>query len=216
MAGRRTDTCSGLTRVEVLVIIGAVALLIACLLPALARARVKVQRIRCVCNQKQIGLSFKIWAGDHFDKYPMQVVATNNGTIDWVASGEAWPHFQVLSNELNTPRVLVCPADKRRKFADNFVQFGNTNLSYFVGVDATEENPQTLLAGDGNLEIDGQPVPSGLLNLWSNAPVGWTEKQHHRCGNVAMGDGSTQQYSNPKLREQLVYSGVATNRLAMP
>ena len=76
-----------LTRMEVLVIIAAIVLLALCLMPALARARAKAQRIGCVCNLKQIGLSFKIWAGDHQGNYPMQAVATNGGTMELVAGG---------------------------------------------------------------------------------------------------------------------------------
>lgn len=213
---RPMEKRSALTRVEVLVMVGALVLLGLCLMPALARARAKAQRIGCNCNQKQIGLSFKIWAGDHQDDYPMQVVATNGGTMELVAGGFVFPHFAVLSNELNTPRVLVCPADKTRTWATNFDKLGNANVSYFIGLDACETNPQMFLAGDSNLEIDGKPVSSGILNLWTNSAVGWTADRHQRCGNIAMGDGSTMQFSNAKLREALANTGVATNRLAIP
>jgi hypothetical protein len=213
---QRTNRGSALTRVDVLVITGVFLLLGLCLRPALARAKAKAQRISCICNHKQIGLSFKIWAGDYLDKYPMQVALTNGGTMELVAGGLAFPHFQVLSNELCTPRVLVCPADKTRTWATNFVHFSNANISYFLGLEVDQTNPQMLLVGDDNLEIEGRPVPSGILNLWTNAAIGWTHERHVRAGNVALGDGSTQQYSNPKLREQLANTGVATNRLAIP
>jgi len=213
---RPTYRRGALTRVEVLVIIGALLLLGVCLLPALAKARAKAQRISCVSNLKQIGLSFKIWAGDHHDNYPMQVAATNGGTMELVAGGFVFPHFAVLSNELNTPYVLVCPADKTRIRATNFDKLSNANISYFLGLDAGETNPQMLLAGDSNLEIDGQPVPSGILNLWTNAAVGWTAERHVRRGNVALADGSVQQFTHAKLREGLVNTGIATNRLLIP
>jgi len=216
MKTRAIDRCSALTRVDVLVIIGALALLGLCLMPALARAKAKAQRISCVSNLKQIGLSFKIWSGDHQGNYPMQVVATNGGTMELVAGGLVVPHFQVLSNELNTPYVLVCPADETRIRATNFDKLSNANISYFIGLDADETNPQVLLAGDSNLEIDGQPVPSGILNLWTNSAVGWTAERHVRRGNVALADGSVQQFTHAKLREALVNTGIATNRLLIP
>jgi competence protein ComGC len=213
---RLMEKRGALTRVEVLVIIAAVVLLALCLMPALARAKAKAGRICCNCNLKQIGMSFKIWAGDHQDNYPMQAVATNGGTMELVAAGLVFPHFAVLSNELCTPYVLVCPADKSRTRATNFDNLSNANVSYFLGLDAGETNPQMFLAGDSNLEIDGQPVPSGILNLWTNSAVGWTAERHIRCGNIALADGSTQQFSNAKLREALANTGMATNRLAIP
>ena len=42
-------------------------------LPALAAAKRKAQRINCVNNLKQVGLAFRIWEGDNNDKYPMAV-----------------------------------------------------------------------------------------------------------------------------------------------
>ena len=73
-----------------------------------------------------------------------------------------------------------------------------------------------LLSGDSNLEVDGKPVASGILNLGANNEVGWTAARHKRCGNVALADGSVQQHSNPSLQEALKETGTATNRLAMP
>jgi len=210
-----TDDRRALTLVDVLVIMATLALLAMCLLPALAKTRAKSGRINCVCNLKQIGLSFRIWAGDHMDRYPMNVAATNSGTMERVASGLVFPHFQVLSNELNTPKVLVCPADTRHS-VNSWASLSNSNISYFLSLDADETQPQMFLSGDSNLEVDGKPVGPGLLNLWTNSALGWTADRHNRQGNICLADGSVQQLSNAKLREQLAVTGVATNRLAIP
>jgi prepilin-type N-terminal cleavage/methylation domain-containing protein len=53
---------TGFTFIELLVVI---AILAGLLLPALARAKAKAQRITCVSNPKQTGLAFAMWAGDH-------------------------------------------------------------------------------------------------------------------------------------------------------
>jgi hypothetical protein len=210
-------SAAALTLVEVLVVIAAIGLLVLTLLPRmLPRACCKAQRISCVNNLKQVGLAFKLWAGDNADRFPMRVSVTNGGTMEWVASGTVWPHFQVISNELNTPKVINCPADAVRFAATNWTALDNSNINYFVGVDTQESKPTMLLAGDDNLEIRGKQVVSGLLNLWTNSAVVWTAERHNRCGNVAMGDGSTMQIDNVKLREALANTGVATNRLAIP
>ncbi len=135
--------------------------------------------------------------------------------MEWVTSGSVWPHFQVMSKELNNPNVLICPADNRKP-ATNWTTLTGSNISYFVCLDADETQPQMWLSGDSNLELDGKPVSSGTLNLWTNSNVGWTAARHIRQGYVALGDGSVQQYSSSKLREALAVTGVATNRLAIP
>jgi prepilin-type processing-associated H-X9-DG protein len=211
-----TDNRCALTRVEVLVVVASLALLALCLLPGLVLAKAKAKRIHCISNLKQIGMSFRVWASDNHGQNPMRVAATNGGTMNWVASGEVWPYFQILSNELNTPYILVCPADRRRTMASSFDKLNNSNISYFLSLDADETQPQMFLSGDSNLEVDGKPVGPGLLNLWTNRTLGWTVDRHVRQGNIALADGSVQQLNSAKLREQLAVTGVATNRLAMP
>ncbi len=207
-----------LTWVEVLVVLAVLALVALVLVPpALARARAKAWRIYCISNLKQIGLSFRIWAGDNTNLYPMQVTGIFGGTKEHEATADVFRYFQVLSNELATPAVLVCPADRsRRRSPDFHTNFSNANISYFLGLDATEDHPDGWLAGDSNLEVAGQPVQPGLLHLWTNSPAGWTAERHGRSGNLALADGSVQQLTNAKVREMLSRTGMATNRLAIP
>ena len=149
------------------------------------------------------------------------------GTKEFVGGPDVFPHFLAMTNELNTPRILFCPDDKdpRRRSATTFgaatreqeVKFqSNTNLSYFVGVDAQEINPNMFLVGDDHLSIKDVPVSPGLLSLWSNSPVAWRKGRHPHGGNIGLTDGSVQQTNTPGLRQLLLQTGVATNRLAMP
>jgi len=199
----------GFTLVALLVIVAVVAILAAMLLPALASAKRKAQRINCVNNLKQCGLAFRIWSVDNHDQYPM--AAFDFGTQELVAR-----YFKTLSNELNTPKILICPADTRVA-ALNFARLKNQNVSYFIGLDADEAEPQRFLDGDRN--IVGAAAPeNGMLKLVPGGPAGWTAAIHNNLGNVGLANGSVQQFSNSGLREALKNSGDPTNtwRLALP
>ena len=212
----RKSQAIAFTFIEMLVVIGVIGLLAALLLPAIAKAKARAQRISCVCNLKQIGLSYRQWALDHTNAYPMALSTNFGGTLEHVATGEVWPHFQVMSNELNTPVVLVCPSDRGRFRVKHFgSNLSNSNLSYFVGLDADDATPQMFLAGDRNL-VGGTMLPNRILLLTTNDAVRWSQKMHINQGNVAMADGSVQGFGNSHLRMALANTGVATNRLAMP
>lgn len=60
----------GFTLIELLVVITIISLLIAILLPALAAARSAARNIQCMSNQRQIGIGFGVWLGDHNQMYP--------------------------------------------------------------------------------------------------------------------------------------------------
>ena len=124
-------TCDsrGFTLTELLVVICLIAMVAALLLPALAAAKRKHATIGCANNLKQIGLAFRIWEGDNGDKFQMQYAATNEALMKLVSDGNAYILWQTRSNELITPRILVCPEDKQRSEAYSFTQnFSDANI----------------------------------------------------------------------------------------
>ncbi len=206
----------GFTWVELLVVIGVLALVAALLLPALAAAKHKHARIGCVNNLKQFGIAFRLWEGDHGDKYPMQFARTNNETMKLVTSGNTYLLWQTMSNELSTPKILHCPEDKQRTNAVSFSQgFSDANISYFFSLDTVEAYPNMILDGDDNLAVDGVRVKPGILNLWTNATVAWTKERHRFNGNIGLADGSVAQTTSAGLISAVVSitNGVPTNNV---
>ena len=206
----------GFTKIELLVVIVVLAIIVAMILPALLASRRHASHISCAGVLKQIGLSFKVWALDHDGKYPMQTSITNGGTMELIASGNAFVHFQIMSNELTTTKILVCPNDGARIRADSWENLNNQNVSYFVGVDATHNNPTTILAGDRNLTLNDTPVNPGLVSFTPGSVAGWTKQIHNKQGNIVLSDGSVQQWNSARLDEAMKHTGMATNRLAIP
>ena len=177
------------TLIELLVVIAIIAILAALLLPALAAAKRKAQRINCVSNLKQDGIAFRLWEGDNGDRYPMAVSTVYNGAKERIySSGNNCPAgygltnvFTVMSNELSTPKILFCPSDNSRQYMTNFAGlvfpsiYINNYISYFVCGDAAETYPQMIMLGDRNVGSTtalsstlGQNVPATKTNTVAN------------------------------------------------
>jgi prepilin-type N-terminal cleavage/methylation domain-containing protein/prepilin-type processing-associated H-X9-DG protein len=227
------------TLIELLVVIAIIAILAAMLLPVLAAAKRRAQRINCVSNLKQVNLSFRIWEGDNNNNYPMAVSTSIGGAEESVQSNihTTYPVsgmtnvFCVMSNELSTPRILICPSDvSHNQAATNFAELGaspsggtpgnGTNgISYFICGDANEAYPQMIMTGDRNIGTTGTPPASAINITMSTASTAilnnnaskwaWSANDLHlKVGNIGFADGSVAEESASGLENALA---LATN-----
>jgi prepilin-type processing-associated H-X9-DG protein len=202
---------------ETLVVVIVLFFLVIFLLPRIIQMHSKNGRIYCLMNLKHIGDAFLVWAGDHEGKFPMQIPVASGGAMEFVMTDNVAACFIVMSNQLSSPRLLICPTDYRHTAATNFQNdFNNSHISYFVALDAGPNYLQRFLAGDDNFATNDTRVKPGILEVTTNTPVVWIRSRHPYGGNLSYADGHAQETLNSDLPAVLQQTGLATNRLAIP
>lgn len=202
---------AGFSVLELLLVIAVVVLLVFFLaVPAGKSESGKRARIACVQNLKNLGLGARIFSSSKGAGLPGESFAGVTNGVDAVR------YFRLFGTELSSPEMLHCPADKMRQPATSFQTLSTAGISYFGSITASESNPADFLIGDRNLQIAGVDISAGVVPLSSNRVVTWSNEMHGSVGNMAMADGSVQQFTTERLQQAVTGMGGATNLLIFP
>ncbi|MDB6126046.1 MAG: N-terminal cleavage protein [Pedosphaera sp.] len=202
------------TVLELMVVVLISVILVGLFMPT-GHVKAKAIRIQCFNNLKQDGIAFLIWSSDNGDKFPMQVSTNLGGVKEFAGGDDVFRTFQVMSNELSNPKMVICPADERTSATNWTSDFNNSRVSYFVGLDANASLTNSFLSGDRNLK-NGEMAQNGIVEFTKNQPAKWAKDIHDRSGNIAFGDGHVKRFSSTEVKNALRLTGMTTNRLAMP
>ena len=122
----KAKTQKGFTLIELLVVIAIIGILASMLLPALAKAKTRANRIKCVSNIKQVGSAYKAFANDNNDRYPWLLTDAQQQATGF-GKGAVYETSTLFANrsikaELQTPMILLSPCDPERFAANEIVQ----------------------------------------------------------------------------------------------
>jgi prepilin-type N-terminal cleavage/methylation domain-containing protein/prepilin-type processing-associated H-X9-DG protein len=178
---KRSQRKAGFTLVELLVVIGIIALLISILLPSLNRARETANRVKCASNLRQIGQAILLYSNDNRGAYPRTVAKT--GTIKTQANMAATWGTGVQGSD---PFIGAASATTGRPFEND------VTAAMFLLLRTQDITSEVFTCPSSNSEKDlfggGTNAPINRSNFTNSRNLSYSY-QHPYPGTDAIGAG---------------------------
>jgi prepilin-type N-terminal cleavage/methylation domain-containing protein/prepilin-type processing-associated H-X9-DG protein len=142
-------TLTAFTLIELLVVIAIIAILAAMLLPALSQAKERARRIQCISNEKQLALTWVMYAGDNNDHLVANgQTPTRGGDPNlkmWVQGSYAYPdtnsaliyssEYALFASYVSASAIYHCPSDAPSVTLNGITafKFRSYSLNVFMG-----------------------------------------------------------------------------------
>ena len=206
----------GFTLVELLVVIGIIALLVSILLPALNKAREDAKRVRCLSNQRQLVMAYQMYYTENKGRLTSSNTpafappdslhwwswAAAGNSLDCLSNGKLWPYVKAYE-------VYKCPNDR--------VMYTHT---YSINGHLAGEGPNPIYTQGAiqkayatfvfieELDPRGYEINSFMVNRYPGNS--WTDvpsNMHINAGIISFADGHAQiwpfsdprTYTNPQI-----------------
>lgn len=151
----------------------------------------KTAQRSCLNNLKILSIEFLRYSYDHHRKYPFQISTNKAGTKEMIYNpNKIYESFIIPKYMINDPKILKCPIDYRR--SENILtNVRNTNISYFITLNAKPNVNNMTLFGDRNIRYTEKYKSNVIFTNNGARYISWDAKVglHGNYGNIIFTDG---------------------------